>query len=95
VFNFSAKGLLDIVANGIKSLCFFSGGLILVVKLVFLFDTQPFRFLRFCQSVKLALCRTLRFAVLPECRSYPGVSPRRCFARVIAKSYLIRTVIQF
>ena len=38
VFDFSAKGLLDIVANGIKSLCFFLGGLVLVVKLVFLFD---------------------------------------------------------
>ena len=35
VFDFSAKGLLDIVANGIKSLCFFLGGLVLVVKLVF------------------------------------------------------------
>ena len=40
------------------------------------------------------LCRTLRFAVLPERRSCPGVSPRRCFAHVIAKSYPIRTVIQ-
>ena len=59
-----------------------------------LYATQPFRFLRFCQSVKLAFCRTLRFAVFPECRSCPGVSPRRCFAHVIAKSYPIRTVIQ-
>ena len=59
-----------------------------------LYANQPFRFLRFCQSVKLTISRTLRFAVLPECRSCPGVSPRRCFAHVIAKSYPIRTVIQ-
>ena len=59
-----------------------------------LYVTQSFRFLRFCQSVKLALCRTFDFAVLPECRSCPGVSPRRCFAHVVAKSYPIRTVIQ-
>lgn len=38
MFDFSAKGLLDIMANGIKSLCFFLDGLVLVVKLVFLFD---------------------------------------------------------
>ena len=62
---------------------------------ILLYATQPFRFLRFCQSVKLALCRTFRFAVFPEGRSCPGVSPRRCFAHVIAKSYSIRTVIQF
>ena len=59
-----------------------------------LYATQPFRFLHFCQSVKLALCRTFDFAVLPECRSCPRISLRRCFAHVIAKSYLIRTVIQ-
>ena len=55
----------------------------------------PFRFLRFCQSVKLALCRTFDFAVLPECCSCPRISLRRRFAHVIEKSYLIRTVIQF
>ena len=41
-----------------------------------------------------AIFEMLAFAVLPECRSCPGVSPRRCFAHVIAKSYPIRTVIQ-
>ena len=59
---------------------------------ILLYATQPFRF---CQSVKLALCRTFDFAVLPECRSCPRISLRRRFAHVIAKSYLIRTVIQF
>ena len=59
-----------------------------------LYATQPFRFLRFCQSANLVLCRTFDFAVLPECRSCPRISPRRCFAHVIAKSYPIRTVIQ-
>ena len=38
VFNLSAKGLLQIMTNGIKTLCFFLSGLVLVVKLVFLFD---------------------------------------------------------
>ena len=37
----------------------------------------------------------LQPAVCSECRSCPGVSPRRRFASVIAKSYPIRTVIQF
>ena len=31
---------------------------------------------------------------VPECRSCPGVSPQRCFAHAVAKSYPIRTVIQ-
>lgn len=53
-----------------------------------------FVFLHFCQSVKLVLCRTFDFAVLPECRSCPRISPRRCFAHIIAKSYPIQTVIQ-
>ena len=38
MFDFSAKGLFEIVANGIKPLCFIFGGLVLVVKLVFLLD---------------------------------------------------------
>ena len=38
VIEFSAKRQHQILANGIKSLCFFLGGLVLVVKLVFLFD---------------------------------------------------------
>ena len=36
----------------------------------------------------------IRFAVLPECCSCPGISPQRCLAHIIAKSYPIRTVIQ-
>ena len=38
MFDFSAKGLFEIVANGIKPLGFVFGGLVLVVQLVFLFD---------------------------------------------------------
>ena len=36
----------------------------------------------------------LFFTVLPECRSCPGISPQRCLAHIIAKSYHFRTVIQ-
>ena len=54
-----------------------------------------FVFCVFAKVSKLLRCRTFDFAVLPECRSCPRISLRRCFAHVIAKSYLIRTVIQF
>ena len=60
-----------------------------------LYATQPFRFLHFCQSVKLVICRTFDFAVLPECRSCPRISLRRCFAHIIAKSYPIRRSFNF
>ena len=65
-----------------------------------------FVFFRFCQSVKLALCRTFDFAVLPECRSCPRISLRRFvlfgtlvqFAVVAIlrwRTYPIQTVIRF
>lgn len=38
VLDFSVKGLLEIMTNGIKTLCFIFGSLALVVKIVFLFD---------------------------------------------------------
>ncbi len=38
VFDLSSKVLLQIMADGIKTLYFFSGGLVLIVKFIFLFD---------------------------------------------------------
>ena len=38
MFDLSSKVLLQIMADGIKTLYFFSGGLVLIVKFVFLFD---------------------------------------------------------
>lgn len=38
MFDLSSKVLLQIMADGIKTLYFFSGGLVLIVKFIFLFD---------------------------------------------------------
>ena len=73
---------------------------------ILLYATQLLRFFRFCQSVKLALCRTFDFAVLPECRSCPRISLWRIvlfgtlvqFAVVAIlrwRTYPIQTVIRF
>ena len=56
-----AQGLLDIVANGIKPLCFFSGCLILIVKLVFLFD-ELFHLCLQCLMAR-QLLQTLRIKI--------------------------------
>lgn len=38
VFDLSTKSLFEIMANGITSLCFVFGGLVLIVKSIFLLD---------------------------------------------------------
>ena len=52
----------------------------------------------FMTMIFTSFVRSLEFncsVLFSECCSYPRISPRRRFASVIAKSYPIRTVIQF